>query len=89
MLAAAGVVALLLVAGMKRLMLRGMTRCIKSIKALQEPTLPMTRWTTLTTRMTVTWKMGRWKGWILIALLAHLMTNLLLTVLSMVKLGAR
>jgi hypothetical protein len=88
MLAVAGVVALLLATGMKRLMLflgqRGMTQCIKGIKALQEPTLPMTTRTSLTTRMNVSWK-----GWILITLLAHLKTIPPLTVLSMAKLVIR
>ena len=94
MLAAAGAVALLVAVGMRKqpvaLGLLGLTQGTQSTKALQDRILTMTMRTTLTTRMTITWKMGRWKRLILIAHPAHKMTNLLHIVLcTMAKLVVR
>lgn len=94
MLAAAGAAAQLLALGLKRLLLSqgllGQTRGTQSTKALQDPTLGMIMLTTLTTRMTITWKMGRWEGLILITRPAHRMIGLLHIVLcTMVKPMAR
>ena len=93
-LAAAGAVALLVAVGMRKqpvaLGLLGLTQGTQSTKALQGRILGMTMRTTLSTRMTITWKMGRWKRLILIAHPAHKMTNLLHIVLcTMAKLVVR
>ena len=93
-LAAAGAVALLVAVGMRKqplsLGLLGPTQGTQSTKALQGRILGMTMRTTLTTRMTITWKMGRWKRLILITHPAHKKTNLLHIVLcTMAKLVVR
>ena len=94
MLAAAGAGALLVAVGMRKqpvaLGLLGLTQGTQSTKALQGRILGMTMRTTLTTRMTITWKMGRWKRLILITHPAHKKTNLLHIVLcTMAKLVVR
>ena len=93
-LAAAGAVALLVAVGMRKqplsLGLLGPTQGTQSTKALQDRILTMTMRTTLTTRMTIRWKMGRWKRLILITHPAHKKTNLLHIVLcTMAKLVVR
>ncbi|KAG2598387.1 hypothetical protein PVAP13_5KG358300 [Panicum virgatum] len=87
-------VALLVAVGMRKqpvaLGLLGLTQGTQSTKALQDRILTMTMRTTLTTRMTIRWKMGRWKRLILITHPAHKMTNLLHIVLcTMAKLVVR